>query len=311
MCGRLETLQNKLTGLANLGLLGVFLITGSWVLIPGFVPGICGSGGDFLVHPSQFSPWRAGPWSVLTVKCNWAQVSFWRQVFLSSLCHKKYGVPPKLPMNLSVTPDFIWIHLESPRTESHPALAQFARQIPAVFSPLLPSKCEQILSSIVFFPIIFHWLALKFLLCDSPLPELHTTTFLGAQHPSCPFRDIPSPCPQSEQHWDCTKQCVNIKGWSPLCQSPFQIFNFPAKFFKNLLKEVPCRGYFTSTAQINFSLASNEFAVKCWVIVNCKQFLEIKKLKDYMTRQPEVAYQPLEQRKQGIKRTAPVQPGLP
>lgn len=53
MCGHLETLQNELTGLASLALVGVFLITGSQMLFAGFVPGISGSGGDFWYsHPN-------------------------------------------------------------------------------------------------------------------------------------------------------------------------------------------------------------------------------------------------------------------
>lgn len=54
MCGHLETLQNKLTGLANLGLVGVFFNHWLSVIIPGFVPGICGSGGDFWVNHPNF-----------------------------------------------------------------------------------------------------------------------------------------------------------------------------------------------------------------------------------------------------------------
>lgn len=147
--------------------------------------------------------------------------------------------------------------------------------------------------------------------CTSQLPS---TTFFGSSASLVPFQRYPFPM-FSESTALSTKHCVNITASSPSGQSPFHTFNFPAKFFKKSAKrgtaEMFHRHHHSSTAQINFSLASNEFAVKCWVMVNCKQFLEIKKLKDYMTRQPEVAYQPLEQRKQGIKRTAPVQPGSP
>lgn len=212
-------------------------------------------------------------------------------------------------MDLSVTPSFIWIYCESPSTGSHPAQAQFAQQIPAVLSSLLPSRCEQSSVQLSFSPNNFPlagpemtalWFSTS---CTSQLPF---TTFFGSSASLVSFQRSP-PCSQSEQHWDCTKHCVNITGWTPSGQSPFQMFNFSSKITKKkICAEIFHRHHSAFTAQINFSLASNESAVKCWVMVNCRQFLEIKKLKDYMTRQPEVAYQPLEQRKQGIKRTAPV-----
>lgn len=137
-------------------------------------------------------------------------------------------------MDLSVTPSFIWIYCESPSTGSHPAQAQFAQQIPAVLSSLLPSRCEQSSVQLSFSPNNFPlagpemtalWFSTS---CTSQLPF---TTLFGSSASLVSFQRSP-PCSQSEQHWDCTKHCVNITGWTPSGQSPFQMFNFSSKITK-------------------------------------------------------------------------------